>query len=370
MRVAIVEGTERRHAGHTVEMTLPRVTRPGLVRIGSLLAVLACFAPWSAAHDGALHDPPRGDVRAVVFGDFNGPYGSLTYPPAMARVVAAIVDVWRPEVVLMPGDLVAGQDRSLPIDRFAAMWEAFDVAVAAPLRSAGIPYVAAMGNHDASNLRGPDGSFAFARERDAAAVYWSRPEHWHGLDAVDVAAAPFTFALRLGPLLVVAIDASGPVVDDAQRAWLAGVLASAPAREASVRLVMGHLPLVGIAVGRDRQGEVVWEAASLRDLMLEHGVDGYVSGHQAAYYPGRWEGLELLFSGGIGGRALRNWDAPPRSAVTIVDMWLEPLVVRYTTFDPAGFQPFPATALPARIDGYGGVVERSARDGSCPAPGC
>lgn len=351
-------------------MTLSRVTRPGPVRVGSLLAVLACFAPWSAAHDAALHDPPRGAVRAVVFGDFNGPYGSLTYPPAVTRVIAAIVDVWRPDVVLMPGDLVAGQDRSLPIDRFAAMWGAFDAAVAAPLRAAGIPYVAAMGNHDASNLRGADGSFAFARERDAAAVYWSRPEHWHGLDAVDVAAAPFTFALRLGPLFVTAIDASGPVVDDEQRAWLASVLASGPAREASVRLVMGHLPLVGIAVGRDRQGEVVWEAASLRDIMLEHGVDGYVSGHQAAYYPGRWEGLELLFSGGIGGRALRDSDAPPRSAVTLVDVWLEPFVVHYTTFDPTGFQPFPPSAVPARIDGYGGVVERSARDSSCLGTGC
>ena len=349
-------------------MTLPPVTRSGLVRVNALLAVLACFAPWSAARDAAVHDPPRGDMRAVVFGDFNGPYGSLTYPAAVARVMAAIVDVWLPNVVLMPGDLVAGQHHTLPDDRFAAMWDAFDAAVAARLRAAGIPYVATMGNHDASNLRGRDGSLAFAREREAAAAYWARPEHWHGLDVVGPATAPFTALVRSGPLLVAVIDASGPVVDDEQRAWLEGALGSAPAREAGVRLVMGHLPLVGIAVDRDRQGEVIWEAASLRDIMLEHAVDGYVSGHQAAYYPGRWEGLELLFSGGIGGRALRAWDAPPRSAVTLVDVWFEPLVVCYTTFDPAGFQPFATAALPQRIDGYGGVVERSARDGSCPAP--
>ncbi len=356
-------------AGHTVRMHLPCPPRLGRARLVALLCALACAAPWSAAQPVAIPDPPRGDLRLVVFGDFNGPYGSLAYPAPVARVMAAVSDVWRPDLLLLPGDLVAGQSRSLPNERFAAMWAAFDVSVAAPLRAAGIPYAATMGNHDASNLRDPDGRFAFARERDAALAYWSHGEHWSGLTLVDAPAPPFRYAFVHGPVFVAEIDASGPVVDDEQRAWLEGVLASAPAREASVRLVMGHLPLVGIAVGRDRQGEVVWEAASLRDILLEHGVDGYVSGHQAAYYPGRWEGLELLFSGGIGGRALRDWDAPPRSAVTLVDVWLEPLVLRYTTYDPAGFQPFPATALPARIDGFGGVVECSERDGSCPAPG-
>jgi len=347
-----------------------RTTWNGHARFTALLCVLACLTPWSAARDGTVPDPPRGDVRVVVFGDFNGPYGSVTYPAPVARAVAAIIDVWRPDGVLLPGDLVAGQDRSLPIERFAAMWDAFDAAVAAPLRAARIPYVATMGNHDASNLRVADGSFAFARERDAAAGYWARPEHRAGLDVVADDGAPFTFATRLGPLFVAAIDASGPVVDADQRAWLSAALGTEAAREASARIVMGHLPLVGIAIGRDRQGEVVWEAASLRDLMLAHDVDLYVSGHQAAYYPGRWEGLELLFSGGVGGRRLRVGDAPARSAVTVVDVWLEPLTLRYTTFDPVGFEAYDATALPARLDGYGGTLERSTRDGSCAASGC
>ena len=341
-------------------------------RVRTLLVLVVLFA-WGAAQaeavPEAVPDPPRGDLRLVVFGDFNGPYGSLAYPSAVARVVAAVADVWRPDLVLLPGDLVAGQDRSLPIERFAAMWAAFDLAVAAPWRAAGIPYAAAMGNHDASNLRNPDGGFAFARERDAAVAYWADPEHWTGFELVDAPAPPLRYALRLGPLFLAVIDASGPVVDDLQRAWLADALASSAAREADARLVMGHLPLVGIALGRDRQGEVVWEAASLRAMLLAGAVDLYVSGHQAAYYPGRWDGLELLFSGGIGGRALRAWPAPPRSAVTLVDVWLDPLVMCYTTFDPNGFQPLAATALPTRIDGYGGVVERSGRDGSCPAAG-
>jgi hypothetical protein len=147
-----------------------RSTLPGRARSAALTCLLACAAMWGAARDEAVPDPPRGDVRVVVFGDVNGAYGDLAYPSAVPRVVSAVVEVWRPELVLLPGDLVAGQDRSLPDDRFEAMWQSFDATIAAPLRAAGIAYVAAMGNHDASSLRDRGGSFAFARERDAAAA--------------------------------------------------------------------------------------------------------------------------------------------------------------------------------------------------------
>jgi hypothetical protein len=329
------------------------------------LTLVALLAPTqAAAHGRPVADPPRGELRVVVFGDFNGPYGSLTYPAPVERVVAAITDVWQPDLVLLPGDLVAGQSRALPDDRFADMWEAFDGTVAGPLRAAGIPYVATMGNHDASSLRGPAGAFAFARERAAAASYWSRPEHWQGLQLIDAEARPFTYAVRHGPLFVAVIDASSQLVDDAQRTWLARALAAPEASEAELRIVMGHLPLVGIAVGRDRPGEVLLGAASLRDLLLAGSVDAYVSGHQAAYFPGCWEGLELLFAGGIGGRALRGHGAPPRSAVTLVDVDLTSGEVRYTTIDPSGMQPYGADALPPSLDGYGGRLERSQRDAS------
>lgn len=236
---------------------LPPAWRPVVAAFALLTAWLAPLGAHAQAQ--AVPDPERGDVRLVVFGDFNGPYGSLTYPAPVSRVVDAIVHVWRPDGVLLPGDLVAGQDRSLPDERFPAMWAAFDAAVAAPLRAAGIPYLATMGNHDAS---------------------------------------------------------------------------------------------------------------SLRDLMLAGDVDLYVSGHQAAYYPGRWEVLELLFAGGVGARALRVGDAPRRSAVTLVDVWLEPLRLRYTTLDPSGFVPHDPAALPASLDAFGGLIERSERDDSCALPGC
>ena len=321
------------------------------------------FACVAAAHaqPAALFDPPRGDVRLVVFGDFNGPYGSLDYPPAVGRTVAAIVDVWRPDLVLLPGDLVAGQSRALPDDRFPAMWAAFDLAVAAPLREAGIAYAATLGNHDASKLRDADGGFAFARERDAAAAYWRDPGHLTGFDLVDADAHPFAWSFHLGPLFVAVLDASGPELDEVERAWLQATLRSPPARSASLRWVMGHLPLVGIAEGRAREGEVLWRAEELRDLMREAGVDTYLSGHQAAFYAGRWGDLELLFAGGVGARPLLGSTAPPRSVVTLVDIAFEPFGVRITAFDPAGPTRLADAAVPSSIAGSGGVVVRSPR---------
>ncbi len=325
--------------------------------------VLAAACVLAAAHaqPTAVPDPPRGDLRVVVFGDFNGPYGSLEYPAAVARTVAAIVDVWRPDLVLLPGDLVAGQSRALPDERFAEMWAAFDVTVAAPLRAAGIPYAVTMGNHDASKLRDADGGFAFAREREAAAAYWRDPRHLAGLDHVDADAYPFAWSFRVGPLFVAVIDASGPVVDEDERAWLRTALRSPPARSAGLRWVMGHLPLLGIAEGRDREGEVLWRAEALRDLMLDEGVDTYVSGHQAAFYAGRWGDLELLFAGGVGARRLLGASAEPRSVVNVVDFDLELPAVRIAAFDPAGLTPVPVADVPTSIEAHGGIVSRSPR---------
>ncbi len=323
------------------------------------LWLVAFAAPASAQ---VAVDPPRGDLRIVVLGDLNGPYGATDYAAAVHRSVAAIVDVWRPDLVLLPGDLVAGQSRTLPDDRFAAMWAAFDAAVAAPLRAAGIPYAAALGNHDASKLRGADGAYAFAREREAAAAYWSAPHHRAGLDVANDADAPFAWSFRLGPLYVAVVDASGPVLDDAERAALAAALDAPEARSAPLRWVVGHLPLLGIAEGRDRDGEVAWRTEELRDLMVAGGVDTYVSGHQGAFYAAAWGDLELLFSpGAAGGRALRGTGLAPRAGVVVVDVALDPIGVSVRAFDAATLAPYPEGDVPSRLSAFGAELERSRR---------
>ncbi len=315
----------------------------------------------AASAQGVL-DPPRADLRVVVLGDLNGPYGATEYAAAVHRTVATIVDVWRPDLVLLPGDLVAGQSSALPDDRFAEMWAAFDAAVAAPLRAAGIPYAAALGNHDASKLLDADGAFAFARERDAAAAYWSAPHHGVGLDVVADADAPFAWSFRLGPLFVAVVDASGPALNEGERAALAAALDAPAARSAALRWVTGHLPLLGVAEGRDRDGEVVWRAADLRDLMVAGGVDTYLSGHQGAFYAAAWGDLELLFApGAVGGRALRGTGLTPRAGVLVVDVALTPIDVAVQAFDPATLAPYPEDAVPPRLSAFGAELERSPR---------
>jgi hypothetical protein len=332
---------------------------PSVRRLTAVLCLLLLAAPASAQ---PAVDPPRGDLRVVVLGDLNGPYGATAYADAVHRAVAAIVDVWRPDLVLLPGDLVAGQSRELPDERFAAMWAAFDAAVAAPLRAAGIPYAAALGNHDASKLRDADGAYAFARERAAAATYWSAPHHRAGLDAVALGEAPFAGSFRLGPLFVAVVDASGPVLDDHERAVLAAELASPSASSAALRWVVGHLPLLGVAEGRDRDGEVLWRAEELRDRLVTAGVDTYLSGHQGAFYAAAWGGLELLFApGAVGGRALRGTDLAPRAGLLVVDIALDPLDVAVLAIDPATLAPSPAGAVPPRLSAFGAELERSPR---------
>ena len=332
------------------------------LRIPLLAAVflLAASAPMPAAARPPAATGPRGDLRVVVFGDFHGPYGAVTYPAAVARTVAAIVDDWRPDLVLLPGDLIAGQSRSLPDERFAEMWAAFDAAVAAPLRRAGIPYAATLGNHDASKLRDAGGAYAFARERDAAAAYWSAPHHRDGLAVVDGAAYPFAWSLRLGPLFVAVIDASGPWLYDAELAALEATLADPAARDATLRWVMGHLPPVGIAEGRDRPGEVLARTDRLLEVLAAGRVDTFVAGHQAVAYAGVWQGLELMYAGGVGARRILG-GGPPRSAVAVVDVDLAEGRVRVRFFDPASLEPLPDDAFPARVDGFGGTLLRSER---------
>lgn len=329
----------------------------------------AAFGAWllllalSAAVWAQPLDPPRGDMRIAVFGDFNGPYGSRSYPPPVARAMRAIVEVWRPNLLLSPGDVVAGQRRNLSDATLASMWAAFDHEIARPLRDAGIPYAVALGNHDASSLRDVRGRFVFARDRRQAEAYWGRPMYAENLAYVDRARHPYDYAFRAGEVFVAVIDASSAQVDDRQRVWLRDILAHPAATSARMRLVVGHLPLVAVAHGRDRPGEVVEGATALRRIMENGNVSAYVSGHHAAYFPGRLGQLELLFAGGVGGKRLLAGAAPPRSTATLMDVWYDPLVVRYTTFDLATMEVVPPESLPSVIGGGAQAVRRSQRGG-------
>lgn len=299
------------------------------------------------------------ELRIVVLGDFNGPYGTVGYGTDVTRVME-LLPSFSPDLVLLPGDLIAGQDHSLPDERFSEMWAGFDGSVVQPLRLAGIPFAAAMGNHDASSLRTAAG-YTFSRERDSAATYWHGVRDGLGVSEVDMADYPFNFSFSLPGLFVIVWDASSAMITDRQHEWLQQQLAGEAAAAASFRWLVGHLPLAGMAERRDRAGEVIADGARLAAELAGSGLDTYVSGHQAAWYPGELNGLELLMSGGIGGRRLITGDAPVRSTVTVADLWPSTGEVRYTTFDIRSGETVQPSELPARIDAYGGELLLSGR---------
>lgn len=319
---------------------LPGVRSPALPLLLLPLLLSAAPAPVSPALPGP--------VRVAILSDFNGAYGSTSYPPALGRSVARIVNDWRPDAVLSAGDLIAGQKASLTDAQVRAMWAAFDRDVRVPLNRAGIPFAFTPGNHDA----------ALPRDRREARTYWQA--HPPALTFVDRADFPFrsSFTLGGGTVFLATLDAAGPVVDPGQRAWLAAQLASAPARAAGIRLVLGHLPLSGVSEGKNRAGEVIRDAGPLRQVMQEGRVLVYISGHHAAYYPGQLGGLNVLASGGIGGRDYVGHPGTARSTVTLLT--LHPAAGRATfqTVDADTGQPVGTDRLPARIVGLGGTLER------------
>jgi hypothetical protein len=296
----------------------------------------------------------------VVISDLNSSYGSTEYEPEVHRAVALIRDEWRPDLVIAAGDLIAGQRPTLSDANVRAMWAAFDSAVARPLREAGIPFGFTLGNHDGSAFP------AHARDRAFAVAHWRDRAHHPGLAFVDSASFPVRFTWEQGDVFFLSWDASyaGTASDAEMMAWVDAVLSSERARRARFRIVLGHLPLYAVAEGRNRQGEVLDQADSLRHLLERHRVHTYVSGHHHAYYPGRRGSLELLHTGALGqGSRQRLGDpSPPAQTVTILDFHLAADSVAYTTYafrrDPARMERLETASLPPIIRGFNGHVVR------------
>lgn len=345
-------------------LTLTRVvvTRVVLTRVVLTCVVLPSVLPTSVDPTfAAAESPPgRGDLRVAVFGDFNGPYGATEYPRLVGRALDLIIDEWRPDLLLSPGDVIAGQSRALQAADLDAMWRAFDRDIAGPLRAAGIPYAVALGNHDGSGLRDRAGEYLFAVDREAAARYWSAVEHGESLAYVDRFEHPFNYSFTYGGAFVIVLDASSARLTDNQTEWVRQQLQGEEARRAGVRIAVGHLPLAPVSQGRETPGEYLSDGQELAKVWADEGLDLYISGHHAAFYVGTVAGLEALFTGGVGGKVLLAGDERARSTVTLVDLWLEPLHIRYTTVDLATLEAIAPDSLPARIVSDAGVVELSA----------
>lgn len=304
-----------------------------------------------------LFAPARGDVRLVVISDLNSQYGSTTYEPEVHQAIAWIPQ-WQPDLVLCSGDMVAAQSKKLSDAQVQAMWASFDQAIAAPLRRAKLPLGFTVGNHDGSGAIGANGQRTFERDRSLAAAYWSR--HRPNLPFIDRAQFPFSYTFVQRNIFYLVWDASTAAMTAQQLAWVKKSLASPQAQQAKLRIVIGHLPLYGIAIGRDRPGEFLNQAETLRRLLEQYRVHTYISGHNHAYYPGHRGQLQLLYTGalGTGPRRLIAGDRPPQKTLTVVDISLTAADTVYTTYDLKTQQVIDQRQLPRVLRTSSGEVQR------------
>jgi len=313
----------------------------------------------SAGPEG-LYNPPRGDVRLVVISDLNGIYGSTDYDPEVDKAMA-LLPFWQPDMVVCSGDMVAGQDISLPEERLQAMWAAFDEHIAAPLRQANLPYGFTIGNHDASSAQGVGNTFLFQKERDIAAAYWSDPAHDPGVNFIDRFEFPFYYTFTFNDIFFLAWDGSSHHIPEEKLAWVEQALASEAAQQAKLRILLGHLPLYAVAVGRNEPAEVMDNADALREMLEKYGVHTYISGHHHAYYPAHKHGMQLLHMGilGSGPRPLIDGDLPPWKALTVLDIRFDSSqVTTYTTYNMQTLELIEMEQLPRFLTGHNGMVLR------------
>ncbi|MFW5972359.1 MAG: metallophosphoesterase family protein [Bacteroidota bacterium] len=323
---------------------------------------LACLLAGVLVSLGGCTAPPPPNQSPDVFSvalisDLNSSYGSTEYEPAVHEGVRLITDEWRPDLVLIAGDLIAGQRVELSDSRVDSMWTAFDATVYEPIREAGIPVAFAMGNHDASRYE------RFARDRRMAIEHWMGRDL--GVEVLDSLDFPLNYSFRAGPLFVVVWDATNEetIRDERLLDWVRRQLELPEAESARHRWIVGHLPLHAVAEGRNRKGEVLAGADTLRRMMVEYDVDVYVSGHHHAYYPGRRGPLEMLHLGalGQGPRPLIGSNREPLQAITLATLRTDTLQLDTQAFgfdDPAQRISLELDDLPERIESINGFVVR------------
>jgi len=297
------------------------------------------------------------DLRLGLISDLNANYGSTSYIPQVSQGLQQLLAL-KPALVVCAGDMVAGQKPGLSAAQLDAMWEGFARTVLTPVRQAGRPFLPAVGNHD--------GSPGYDADRAALRRFWTPRRQALGLHFVDAGDFPFHYSALQNDVFWLVWDASSGRIPASQLSWARQQLASAEARQARLRLVMGHLPLFGVSQGRDRAGEVLDQSATVQNLLEEGRVQAYISGHQHAWFPARRGQLDLIQLGamGSGPRRLLQGDIPPQQTYTTLDINWSSNSLLETTYAVATGQPVAWTRLPATLMGRAGGLNRNVQERS------
>jgi 3',5'-cyclic AMP phosphodiesterase CpdA len=300
-----------------------------------------------ACVSSASAEVPRADanetLRVAVVSDLNGSYGSTHYLPSVHAAADALVDRVRPDLVLITGDMVAGQKAGLD---YRGMWNAFHGAMTEPLMAAGIPVAPAPGNHDAAP--------GFAAERRHYVRQWKDERRASRVQFVDASAYPLHYSFVVDGAFFAAVDATavGPL-RGRQHAWLDEQLA---ATEAEVKIVFGHLPIHPFAKQRERE---ILDDVELEEILRAHDVTAYVSGHHHAYYPGAVDGVRHVAAPclGAGARALIGRSQRSRPAMIVMEIDAHGIASLEALQAPEFEDVVPRDTLPQRIEhGRHGVV--------------
>lgn len=300
--------------------------------------------------------PQKGDVRIAVISDLNSGLGAADYEWQVDSIINRIPRIWKPDLVISGGDMVAGMGISDTL-QLQKMWDGFDKHIAAPLRNAAIPFAFTLGNHD--------GPRSYPVERDFTRNYWNKPENKPGLDFVDAAHFPNYYSFIKDDIFFVSWEASSSEITQENLEWMKEQFKTDAAKNAKLRFVMSHMPLYSSAQERDSKGNVLANPEELRRILEENKVHTYISGHQHAYYPARRGNLELLNTGaaGSGERSWLTLDKKPVNTITLMDIFHERDTIVYSTYsikeqNAADMQLFDQKELPSAMFGVNGHMLR------------
>jgi hypothetical protein len=298
----------------------------------------AVAAPIDRAHPAALSEPDGkpepASFRLAVISDLNQAYGSKHYGAQVHAAVGALTERFRPSLVLITGDMVAGQKKGVDAP---GMWRAFHTAVTEPLEKAGIALAPTPGNHDASP--------SFVGERAEYVRQWSA--RGVRLELIDGSGYPIRYSFSFGGAFFLSLDAVsvGPLSAE-QRDWVEQQLARAG--NYAVKIAFGHLPLYPIARGRERE---IISDPKLEAMFERYGVSVYASGHQHAFYPGATPAMRHLSMPCLGAGARALIGTPRASRQALVMLQVEPdRVASIEAFSAPDFTaPIARSALPPQM---------------------
>ena len=264
----------------------------------------------------------------------------------------------QPDLVVCAGDMVAGQMRGLTGQQLDAMWRGFETSVLQRLQAADIPLLPAIGNHD--------GSPGFPR----IVPLWvgSGPRSVHGWDwrLWMPRSSRTRYSVLQDGIFWLVWDASSARVPEDQLIWAQQQLASIEAQKARARFVVGHLPLAGVGLGKDRPGEVLERGGALQALMDAAGVQAYISGHHHTWFGrrGRRGQLDLIQLGALGSgpRRLLRGEAPAQQTFTLLEIDGGRGTLRETTYAVSTGRPISWSTLPLRLNTRAGLLQRNASE--------